>query len=117
MLFVEKLLCPDGTDDFPSDGSLPAAAFHTLFLAFHGFFSGGPAHAPVTLPGRLILLAMGFFVLVSVAGYTGAWLMTRITRQRLGHRPSESPGRPGSVPESEPPPASSCPPQQIWLHS
>jgi ABC-type amino acid transport substrate-binding protein len=56
-------------------------AVESTYLACIGFWSGGVAHESVTPGGRMVTLAFGIFVILTLAGYTANLASSLVARQ------------------------------------
>ena len=44
---------------------------HSVYLSLQGLFSGGPVHSVTTFSGKLVNVGFGFFMLITLASFTG----------------------------------------------
>lgn len=66
---LERNSHPDDHDDFPHDHALQNVA-ESYYKGCLGFWSGGVAHQPMTIGGKIVLVAFGLFIVLTLAGYT-----------------------------------------------
>lgn len=67
------------TGDFNENQSLTERMLLSVYLAFLGVFSGGPAHNALSAPGRVLVLGFGWMLVIITAAYT-ANLASQLTK-------------------------------------
>eukprot|EP01006_Ploeotia_vitrea_P047349 TRINITY_DN67118_c13_g3_i1.p1 TRINITY_DN67118_c13_g3~~TRINITY_DN67118_c13_g3_i1.p1 ORF type:complete len:583 (-),score=5.98 TRINITY_DN67118_c13_g3_i1:223-1971(-) len=78
MLIVER----DADSDFDPSVGWAQNTFHSFYLSFNSLFAGGTLFTPRTIPGKILTLCFGMFVLVLVASFT-ANLAAQLTASNL----------------------------------
>jgi len=67
--FLEEANQSDDHDDFPYDSKV-LNVFESVYKGCMGFWSGGAAHSPQTMGSKVIMVAFGVFIVLTLAGYT-----------------------------------------------
>eukprot|EP00931_Biecheleriopsis_adriatica_P023409 TRINITY_DN14786_c0_g1_i7.p1 TRINITY_DN14786_c0_g1~~TRINITY_DN14786_c0_g1_i7.p1 ORF type:complete len:619 (-),score=93.34 TRINITY_DN14786_c0_g1_i7:6-1862(-) len=67
--FLEEANASDDHDDFPYDNKAQNV-MESVYKGCMGFWSGGAAHAPKTMGSKVIMVAFGVFIVLTLAGYT-----------------------------------------------
>ena len=60
----------DNKEDFPED-PIWRRAITGVYFSLSGYTTGGPVHTAITGPARLANISFSFFVLITLATYTG----------------------------------------------